>query len=147
MNLINKTKIAAIKAKAIVFNALAYLPRKTYIAILLLLTSPALSLASGEDINSMADKWQGYFGTIKKFFWSGLALVGIAAFVYGLVTLVIINTKSDYRGKMTNGRAATIMILGVLAAGGSLVFGVFANSLGATDAVNNQYSNDYSGFN
>lgn len=145
MNLINKTKTAVSKAKAAVFNALAYLPRKTYIAILLLLTSPALSPA--DDIKSLADKWQGYFGTIKTLFWSGLALVGVCAFIYGLVSLVIINTKADYRGKMTNGRAATIMILGVLAAGGSLIFGVFANSLGATDAVNNRTSNDYSGFN
>ena len=133
--------------KATVLNGLAYLPRKAHIAILILLTSPALSLASGEDINSMADKWTGYFSTLKKLFWSGLALVGIAAFVYGLSMLVIMNTKADYRGKMTNGRAVIIMILGVLAAGGSLLFGVFANSLGATDAVSNATSNDYSGFN
>jgi phosphoglycerol transferase MdoB-like AlkP superfamily enzyme len=133
--------------KMALFNALAYLPRKAYIAMLMLLTSPALSLALGEDINSMADKWTGYFGTLKKLFWSGLALVGITAFIYGLSMLVIINTKADYRGKMTSGKALIIMALGVLAAGGSIIFGVFANSLGATDAMNNATSNDYSGFN
>ncbi|MBK2126282.1 hypothetical protein [Fangia hongkongensis] len=143
-----KNSIQTIKRiQASFSHVMAYLPRKVSVAILLLLTSPALSLADGEDLNSMTEKWQGYFGTIKKFFWSGLALIGVAAFIYGFVALVNINLKADYRGKMTNGKAVIIMLIGILAAGGSLIFGVFANSLGATDAVTNATSNDYSGFN
>ncbi|WP_203249731.1 hypothetical protein [Cysteiniphilum marinum] len=132
--------------KTAIYNALAYLPRKAHIALMLLLVSPAFSLASSDDFNSMADKWQNYFGSAKKLFWAGLALVGVGAFIYGLVSLVMINTKADYRGKMTNGKAVIIMLLGIMAAGGSFLFGVLANSLGATDAINNASSNKYTGF-
>lgn len=64
-----KNSIQTIKRiQASFSHVMAYLPRKVSVAILLLLTSPALSLADGEDLNSMTEKWQGYFGTIKKFF-------------------------------------------------------------------------------
>ncbi len=132
-------------------DAVAYVPRRIHVAIVMMALMPVASYADGTVVTSggifayLTSLLAGV-GQAKTFFWGLAGAVGAIGAAYGFIMLMVINSNPDYRGKMTKGHCIKMMCIGIIVASASVYFTMIASSLGATDAVTNATSDTFTGF-
>lgn len=128
-------------------NRLNNMYTKAFSALLIVMCTPVFALADGTDnLTTWLQKIMGIFGSIKTFGWAVAGLVGIIGFVYGMSMVAIITMKTDYRGKMSAGKAVIIAVVGIIVGSAGTYFSMIANTTGSADAQANANSNGYTGF-
>lgn len=133
-------------------HAIEGIPTRVYVGFTVLFLMPFSAYAdSNVDTNSGIFGWlksiTSGIGSVKTFAWVLVGVVGVVTFCYGLGNLAYINIKPNYQGKTSNGHCIKIMIIGAIVASGSIFYGMIADTVGASEAVSNATSDDFSGFN